>query len=98
MQNHAPEVIIVDEISGVSEVSACKTIGERGIQLLASAHGGTLEDAMNNPQLALLLGEIAPVILGDDEAMRRAGGASHFSKWVCSHGNKSKIIIHSFSA
>ncbi|OGC06430.1 single-stranded DNA-binding protein [candidate division WOR-1 bacterium RIFOXYA2_FULL_36_21] len=71
VENHMPEVIIVDEIGTEEEALACRTIAERGVQLIATAHGKVLENLMSNPTLADLIGGIQTVILGDEEAKRR---------------------------
>lgn len=71
VENHWPQVLIVDEISDVREVEAVRTVTRRGIQLLGTVHGCTLEDVMNNPTLNYLLGGIKTVTLGDEEAKMR---------------------------
>ncbi len=71
VENHMPEVIIIDEIGRELEALASRTIAERGVQLVATAHGNTLDNLMNNPTLADLIGGIQSVTLGDDEARRR---------------------------
>ncbi len=71
VENHAPEVIIVDEIGTEEEASAARTIAERGVQLVATAHGHNLENLIKNPTLSDLLGGIQSVILGDEEAKYR---------------------------
>ena len=72
VQNHTPEVIIVDEIGTEDEALAARTIAERGVMLVATAHGNTLENIIKNPTLSDLIGGIETVTLGDDEAKRRA--------------------------
>lgn len=72
VQNHTPEVIIVDEIGTEDEALASRTIAERGVILVATAHGHTLENLIKNPMLSDLVGGIQTVTLGDDEARRRA--------------------------
>jgi stage III sporulation protein SpoIIIAA len=72
VQNHTPEVIIVDEIGTEDEALAARTIAERGVILVATAHGHTLENLIKNPMLSDLAGGIQTVTLGDDEARRRA--------------------------
>ncbi len=72
VQNHTPEVIIVDEIGSEQEALAARTIAERGVNLVATAHGNTLENIIKNPVLSDLIGGIETVTLGDDEAKRRA--------------------------
>ncbi|OWZ83674.1 single-stranded DNA-binding protein [Natranaerobius trueperi] len=71
VENHMPEVIIIDEIGSYQEAEAARTIAERGVQLIATAHGNTLENLILNPTLSELLGGIDSVILGDEEAKRR---------------------------
>lgn len=71
VENHMPEVIVIDEIGTELEASAARTIAERGVQLIATAHGNTLENLMMNPTLADLVGGIQTVTLGDEEARRR---------------------------
>lgn len=71
VENHMPEVIVIDEIGTELEAGAARTIGERGVQLIATAHGQTLENLMLNPTLADLIGGIQAVTLSDDEARRR---------------------------
>jgi len=71
VENHMPEVIIVDEIGNELEATACRTIAERGVQLIGTAHGTTLENIVSNPTLSDLVGGIQSVILGDEEAKRR---------------------------
>lgn len=71
VENHMPEVIIIDEIGTELEAAAARTIAERGVQLVATAHGNTLENLMMNPTLCDLVGGIQSVTLGDEEARRR---------------------------
>jgi hypothetical protein len=71
VENHMPEVIVIDEIGTELEAQAARTIAERGVQLVGTAHGNTLENLMLNPTLADLIGGIQSVTLGDDEARRR---------------------------
>jgi stage III sporulation protein SpoIIIAA len=71
VENHMPEVIIIDEIGTDLEATAARTIAERGVQLVATAHGNTLENLIMNPTLCDLIGGIQSVTLGDDEARRR---------------------------
>jgi len=66
-----PEVIVIDEIGTAQEALAARTIAERGVQLIATVHGNTLENLMINPTLADLVGGIQPVTLSDEEARRR---------------------------
>jgi stage III sporulation protein SpoIIIAA len=71
VENHMPEVIVIDEIGTELEASAARTIAERGVQLIGTAHGRTLENLLLNPTLSDLVGGIAAVTLGDEEARRR---------------------------
>jgi len=71
VENHMPEVIVIDEIGTELEALAARTIAERGVQLIATAHGNTLENLIMNPTLADLIGGIQTVTLGDEEAKRR---------------------------
>jgi stage III sporulation protein SpoIIIAA len=71
VENHMPEIIIIDEIGTELEAAAARTIAERGVQLIGTAHGTTLENLMMNPTLSDLIGGIQSVTLGDEEARRR---------------------------
>lgn len=71
VENHTPEVIVVDEIGTEAEAQAARTIAERGVMLIATAHGNTLDNLIKNPTLSDLVGSIQSVTLGDDEAKRR---------------------------
>ncbi|HSJ52613.1 MAG TPA: R3H domain-containing nucleic acid-binding protein [Anaerolineae bacterium] len=71
VENHMPEVIIIDEIGREPEAMAARTIAERGVQLVGTAHGQTLENLLQNPTLADLVGGIQAVTLSDEEARRR---------------------------
>jgi len=71
VENHMPEVIVIDEIGTEQEAAAARTIAERGVQLVATAHGNSLENLMLNPTLADLVGGIQTVTLSDEEARRR---------------------------
>jgi len=71
VENHNPEVIIIDEIGRELEALAARTIAERGVQLVATAHGRTLENLLLNPTLSDLVGGIESVTLSDEEARRR---------------------------
>jgi stage III sporulation protein SpoIIIAA len=71
VENHMPEVIVIDEIGTDLEAAAARTIAERGVQLVATAHGNTLENLIMNPTLCDLIGGIQSVTLGDEEARRR---------------------------
>ena len=72
VENHTPEVIVVDEIGTEAEAQAARTIAERGVMLIATAHGNSLESLIKNPTLSDLVGGIQSVTLGDDEARRRS--------------------------
>jgi stage III sporulation protein SpoIIIAA len=71
VENHMPEVIVIDEIGTELEAQAARTIAERGVQLVGTAHGNTLENLMANPTLSDLVGGIQSVTLSDEEARRR---------------------------
>jgi len=71
VENHMPEVIVIDEIGTELEAIAARTIAERGVQLVGTAHGNTLDNLMLNPTLSDLIGGIQTVTLGDEEARRR---------------------------
>jgi len=71
VENHMPEVIVIDEMGTELEAEAARTIAERGVQLVATAHGNTLDNLMMNPTLCDLVGGIQTVTLSDEEARRR---------------------------
>src|SRR4029079_18630810 len=71
VENHMPEVIVIDEIGTELEALAARTIAERGVQLIGTAHGNSLENLLVNPTLSDLIGGIQAVTLGDEEARRR---------------------------
>ena len=71
VENHMPEVIVIDEIGTELEAAAARTIAERGVQLVATAHGNELQNLMMNPTLSDLIGGIQSVTLSDEEARRR---------------------------
>lgn len=71
VENHMPEIVIIDEIGTSLEAEAARTIAERGVQLVGTAHGNSLENLMMNPTLSDLIGGIQTVTLGDEEARRR---------------------------
>ena len=71
VENHMPEVIIIDEIGTELEVLAARTIAEKGVQLVGTTHGNCLENLIKNPSLSDLIGGIKYVTLSDDEAKRR---------------------------
>ncbi len=76
VENHMPEVIVIDEIGTELEALAARTIAERGVQLIGTAHGNAIENLMKNPTLSDLIGGIQSVTLGDDEARRRGSQKS----------------------
>jgi stage III sporulation protein SpoIIIAA len=76
VENHMPEVIVIDEIGTELEATAARTIAERGVQLVGTAHGNQLENLIKNPTLSDLVGGIQSVTLGDDEARRRGSQKS----------------------
>lgn len=82
VENHMPEVIIVDEIGTEAEALACRTIAERGVILIGTAHGRLLENLIKNPTLSDLIGGIQSVTLGDDEARNR-GTQKTVGRWRC---------------
>ncbi len=71
VENHTPEVVIIDEIGTEQEAGAARTINERGVMLIGTAHGNGLDNLLKNPVLVDLIGGIQTVTLGDDEARRR---------------------------
>ncbi len=71
VENHMPQVVVIDEIGTELEAMAARTIAERGVQLIGTAHGNTLENLMLNPTLSDLMGGIQSVTLSDEEARRR---------------------------
>ena len=71
VENHMPQVIVIDEIGTELEAQAARTIAERGVQLIGTAHGNNLDNLMLNPTLSDLICGIQSVTLGDDEARRR---------------------------
>lgn len=71
VENHNPETIVIDEIGRELEAQAARTIAERGVQLIGTAHGNTLDNLLLNPTLSDLVGGIESVTLSDEEARRR---------------------------
>ena len=71
VENHMPQVIVIDEIGTADEAAAARTINERGVQLIGTAHGEKIQNLMLNPTLVDLLGGITSVTLGDDTARQR---------------------------
>lgn len=76
VENHMPEIIIIDEIGTELEAAAARTIAERGVQLIGTAHGNTLDNILKNPTTTDLIGGIQYVTLGDEEAKRRGSSKS----------------------
>jgi stage III sporulation protein SpoIIIAA len=76
VENHMPEVIVVDEIGTEQETRAARTIAERGVQLVATAHGYDLNNLIKNPALSNLIGGVQTVIIGDEEAKFRGTSKS----------------------
>ena len=76
VENHMPEIIIIDEIGTELEAAAARTIAERGVQLVGTAHGNALENLVKNPTITDLIGGIQYVTLGDEEAKRRGSSKS----------------------
>jgi stage III sporulation protein SpoIIIAA len=76
VENHMPEVIVIDEIGTELEASAARTIAERGVQLVGTAHGNRIDNLIKNPTLSDLVGGIQSVTLGDEEARRRGSQKS----------------------
>jgi hypothetical protein len=102
VENHMPEVIVIDEIGTELEAQAARTIAERGVQLVGTAHGNTLENLMMNPTLADLIGGIQTVTLGDEEAKRRGTQKSILERRapptfdiVVEIRDRDKVAIHS---
>uniref|UniRef100_A0A7N0T5Y2 AAA+ ATPase domain-containing protein n=1 Tax=Kalanchoe fedtschenkoi TaxID=63787 RepID=A0A7N0T5Y2_KALFE len=71
VENHMPETIIIDEIGTELEALAASTIAQRGVQLVGTAHGMTIDNIIKNPSLQLLVGGVESVTLGDEEARKR---------------------------
>lgn len=76
VENHMPEIIVIDEIGTELEAAAARTIAERGVQLVGTAHGSALDNLIKNPTLTDLVGGIQYVTLGDEEARRRGSSKS----------------------
>jgi stage III sporulation protein SpoIIIAA len=76
VENHMPEIIIIDEIGTELEAAAARTIAERGVQLIGTAHGSALKNLVKNPTITDLIGGIQYVTLGDEEARRRGSAKS----------------------
>lgn len=76
VENHMPQIIVIDEIGTEQDAAAARTIAERGVQLVATAHGNALENLLLNPTLSDLVGGVQTVTLGDEEARRRGSQKS----------------------
>jgi stage III sporulation protein SpoIIIAA len=106
VENHMPEVIVIDEIGTELEAAAARTIAERGVQLIGTAHGNTLGNLMLNPTLSDLIGGIQSVTLGDEEARRRGTqksilerkGPPTFSVMVEIRGRREVAVHHDVAA
>jgi stage III sporulation protein SpoIIIAA len=101
VENHMPEVIVIDEIGTELEARASRTIAERGVQLIGTAHGNTLENLIINPTLADLIGGIQTVTLSDEEAKRRGTQKSILERMspptfniVVEIQDRDKVAIH----
>lgn len=101
VENHMPEVIIIDEIGTSLEAEAARTIAERGVQLVGTAHGNSLDNLMMNPTLCDLVGGIQSVTLGDEEARRRRTQKSILERKapptfdvVVEIRERSKVVVH----
>jgi stage III sporulation protein SpoIIIAA len=76
VENHMPQIIVIDEVGTEQDAAAARTIAERGVQLVATAHGNALENLLLNPTLSDLVGGVQTVTLGDEEARRRGSQKS----------------------
>jgi stage III sporulation protein SpoIIIAA len=105
VENHMPQVIVIDEIGTEDETAAARTIAERGVQLIGTAHGSTLENLCLNPTLWDLVGGVHQVILSDEEARRR-GSAKTISErrapptfdCVVEMVDRDELIVHKDTA
>lgn len=95
VENHAPQVVIVDEISTQEEAIACQTIAHRGVQLIATAHGNTLQDVIDNPWLVDLVGGVG-VHTVSDETMKANGGKKSIRRRKLDCAFDALIEIRSF--
>jgi stage III sporulation protein SpoIIIAA len=105
VENHMPQVIVIDEIGTEHETMAARTIAERGVQLIATAHGNTLENLVSNPTLADLVGGVQTVTLGDDEARLRGSQKTINERMrpptfdaVVEIVNRDEVIVHEDTA
>ena len=102
VENHMPEVIVIDEIGTELEAQAARTIAERGVQLIGTAHGNNLDNLMLNPTLTDLIGGIQSVTLGDEEARRRRTQKSVLERKapptfdvIVEIQDREKVLVHS---
>ncbi len=102
VENHMPEVIVIDEIGTELEATAARTIAERGVQLIGTAHGNNLDNLMLNPTLTDLIGGIQTVTLGDEEARRRRSQKSVLERKapptfdvIVEIQDREKVLVHS---
>jgi stage III sporulation protein SpoIIIAA len=102
VENHMPEVIVIDEIGTELEAQAARTIAERGVQLIGTAHGNNLDNLMLNPTLTDLIGGIQTVTLGDEEARRRRSQKSVLERKapptfdvIVEILDREKVVVHS---
>ena len=102
VENHMPEVIVIDEIGTELEAQAARTIAERGVQLIGTAHGNNLDNLMLNPTLTDLIGGIQTVTLGDEEARRRRTQKSVLERKapptfdvIVEIQDREKVLVHS---
>ncbi len=101
VENHMPQVIVIDEIGTELEAVAARTIAERGVQLIGTAHGNNLDNLMLNPTLSDLIGGIQSVTLGDEEARRRRTQKSVLERKapptfdvVVEIADRDRVIVH----
>jgi stage III sporulation protein SpoIIIAA len=101
VENHNPEAIVIDEIGREMEAAAARTIAERGVQLIGTAHGNTLENLLLNPTLADLVGGIESVTLSDEEARRRGTQKTVLERRspptfdvLIEIQNRSRLVVH----
>jgi hypothetical protein len=102
VENHMPQVIVIDEIGTELEAQAARTIAERGVQLIGTAHGHNLDNLMLNPTLSDLIGGIQSVTLGDEEARRRRSQKSVLERKapptfdvIVEIQDRERVLVHS---
>ncbi|CAK4658370.1 unnamed protein product [Aphanomyces euteiches] len=83
VQNHTPEVIVIDEIGRASEVEAARTCKQRGVRIIASAHGN-LRKLLKNKPLRGLVGGVESVVMGDAMAQN----LGNFQKKIAQRGGE----------